>query len=267
MGRRKSAERDSIRAAVKLKGNLEKRLAAYALAAGAAGVGVLASAPQAEAQVVFTNTWIPITPGTSTTNIDLNNDGVVDFVLSATNTFRTWSSGEAWRYVVRVVPQAPGNSVWGAVPSASALASGVSVGSKGQFRAGQSFMASAGRGIARSQTLSGSGGPWRQATNLFLGVKFVIQGETHYGWVRVDMDATRRGVYGAISGYAYQSTANAPIKTGQKSGSDSKDGARARKIVGEVVIPSKSSLSQLATGAVGLESRRSVTGTANGGEE
>jgi hypothetical protein len=264
MDKKKPGKKRFSRPTVKLKGNLEKRLAAYALAAGAAGVGALVGTPQAEAQVIFTNTWIPFTSATPTVNIDLNNDGVADFVISNSRTCTTGSSGGACRFVVEVVPQNSQNAVFGAKTYAPALASGVSIGSNGQFLAGKRFMARAWAEGDVSGTGYGSSGTWRQATNLFLGVKFTLDGEIHYGWIRVDLDASQGGFYGAISGYAYQSTANQPIETGQKSGSDHKRSARARRTVGGVVIPGKSSLGQLAAGAVRLESGGSAEGMSNG---
>jgi hypothetical protein len=254
MVKRKSENRRSTRVSVRLATNLEKRLAAYALAAGAAGVGAIIGAPLAEAQVVFTNTWVPISPTTTTTNIDLNNDGVVDFVLSQSRTCTTGTNAGGCRFVMNILPQASQNAVLGAKTYASALASGVSVGSNGPFQAGKRFMAKgADEATSSGGTRYSSLGQWKQATNLFVGVKFTIAGETHYGWIRVDLDATDAGFYGAISGYAYQSTANEPIKTGQKSGTDSKpSGRRARPTAG-LPLPSERGLGRLAAGALGLQ--------------
>src|ERR1700690_389117 len=110
MRQRKSKTRNSVkRRAVGLDQRLEKRLMSYALAAGAAGVSMLACSPHAEAKVVFTNTWIPITPNTAITNIDLNGDGTVDFVISNHRTESTHVS----HATMKVLPQGSGNAVWG----------------------------------------------------------------------------------------------------------------------------------------------------------
>jgi hypothetical protein len=254
MVKEKSEKRRSTRATVKLKGSLEKRLAAYALAAGAAGVGAIIGPPQAEGQVVYTHSWTPISPTTATTNIDLNNDGIVDFVLATSNVGTYFG----WRIAVSVLPQGSGNSVWTGKTYASALVSGVSVGPGGPFQPGKKRMAVANLISFTGSSAAGSIGPWRQATNLFLGVKFLILGEVHYGWVRVDLNGTLQKFYGAVSGYAYESTANAPIKTGQKSSSESSKSAR-RKIAG-LPAPAKSGLGQLAIGALGLDGGRNADG-------
>src|SRR5579863_5421250 len=72
------------RAVARLDWPLEKRLLSYVAAASAAGVGTLCCTPQAQAKVVFTDTWIPISPVASV-NLDLNNDGITDFQISNTN--------------------------------------------------------------------------------------------------------------------------------------------------------------------------------------
>ena len=64
------------RTASHLGANLDKNLMSYAVAAGAAGVGLLALAQPAEAKIVFTPAHKSI--GVSTL-IDLNHDGINDF--------------------------------------------------------------------------------------------------------------------------------------------------------------------------------------------
>jgi hypothetical protein len=56
--------------------NLEKKLTAYIAAASAAGVGMAALTPSAEAKVVYTPTNTVINAATA---IDLNHDGIADF--------------------------------------------------------------------------------------------------------------------------------------------------------------------------------------------
>lgn len=75
--------------------NFELRLAAYAKAAAAAGVGLLAAAPQASAKIVYTPAHILFTGGAIP--IDLNHDGINDFVLSIYNFI---SNGRRLRVVV-----------------------------------------------------------------------------------------------------------------------------------------------------------------------
>jgi hypothetical protein len=46
-------------------------------------------------------------------------------------------------------------------------------------------------------------------TNRYLGVQFLISGETHYGWVRI---TTKGGP--VITGYAYETTPDTSIEDG-----------------------------------------------------
>ena len=64
-----------------LSESLHQRLNAYALAASAAGVSVLASAQSVEAEIVYTPTHINI-PLNHTIPLDLNHDGTKDFILT-----------------------------------------------------------------------------------------------------------------------------------------------------------------------------------------
>jgi hypothetical protein len=64
-------------------------------------------------------------------------------------------------------------------------------------------------------------GPWANATDRFLGLAFQLNGETHYGWVRMSVSA---GFQVTISGYAYESTPNTTLVTGITHGSRLNEG-------------------------------------------
>ncbi len=68
-----------------LSSALEKNLSAYALAAGSAGVALLACAQPAAAKVVITKVDIPVPINAGPVNFDINGDGQIDFGLSAAN--------------------------------------------------------------------------------------------------------------------------------------------------------------------------------------
>lgn len=110
-----------------LSGSVHQQLNAYALAASAAGVGVLALARPTEAKIVYTPTNLQCP-----CNIDLNNDGTNDFAIG-------YSSGAVrpdesfGTYTARGLNK--GNRIWGVrrhgahgtstwMQFASALASG-----------------------------------------------------------------------------------------------------------------------------------------------
>jgi hypothetical protein len=251
------SEADSAlkRRVASLDRRLEKKLIAYALAAGAAGVSVLACVPCAEAKVVFTNTWLPIAPNTARTNIDLDGNGVVDFVIS--NHSGSVCTSGCRSEIIKVLPQGSSNRVWGNASYASALSSGVRVGSGGKFQPGHEVMGKEGFAVSESGSLYRSSGRWKQSTNRYLGVKFNIQGEVHYGWVRMDVTESDAGIYAAVSGYAYETLPNQAILTGQKSDApkhrnDKKLGSAST----DVPAPARGRLGALASGAWGLQSWR-----------
>jgi len=66
--------------------------------------------------------------------------------------------------------------------------------------------------VSPSSTSSNSVGQFPGAGDKFLGVKFTIGTNTHYGWMRLDMSADSDSL--TIKDFAYDSTANAAILAG-----------------------------------------------------
>jgi hypothetical protein len=247
-------ESPNKRTAIRLSRPLEKKLIAYAAAASAAGMGVLFCSLPAEARVISTVNWIRVLPS-GMVSLDLNNDGIPDFhfsnpVFLSTNSRRFYGT-------LKILPQIQSNAVWGTGGSASALGSGVTIGSNGKFHPGHELM---GKMVYFSSDFSrnyGSGGPWKQATRSYVGFKFTIQGEIHYGWARMNVTATNKGMYGAVSEYAYETEPNKPIVTGQTGGVVKKT-HQARGGSGSLksAPPPPGSLGSLATGAWGQSARQ-----------
>lgn len=71
-----------------LSESVHQQLNMYALAAGAAGVGLLASAQPSAAKIVYTHVHKVIGPN-SQLGLDLNHDGIVDFSIH--NVYRFFS--------------------------------------------------------------------------------------------------------------------------------------------------------------------------------
>jgi hypothetical protein len=233
-------------------------LLSYVAAASAAGAGVLACPLQAQAKVVFTDTWIPIAPIASVTYLDLNNDGIADFQISNKHNGCSASSSYGYCVTMKVIPQNASNAIWGTNNglfhgSASALGSGVTIGSQGKFQSGHEFMGRASRSLRNGTRSAGSSGQWKETTRGFLGLKFVIQGQVHYGWARLSVSAAVGGMYAAISGYAYETEPNTPIVTGQESGAARKKGRRGK--TGSTLASTPSGLGTLAAGAPALKKR------------
>jgi len=211
---------------------LDKNLAAYMLAAGAAGVSLLA-AQTAEAKIVYTPANITIA-SRSAIPLDLTNDGVADFTISN------------WQYDqinhLSIIHHQPSNGVISqdhAPGPAADLPLGVQIGPN-RFFEGVGSMATFG---SQSGIIFFSDGPWKDAHNRYLGLKFVMGGETHYGWARMTVD--RLAV--TLTGYAYETVPNKPILAGQMSGSEASSAIAPQ----EMLAPSHPSatLGMLARGA------------------
>jgi hypothetical protein len=173
---------------------LDRRWLVYAVAA----VGAAALNPAASAEVVFTRTNIILTNGI--THIDLNQDGVTDF------TFQNFLAGSSSS--VRVI-KVRGN---GADANAAVIGR-------------QNFFATAwpapvnyavGSGITKSFVdIEGQGAYLSNGiTNRYLGLRFTISGQVHYGWIRFSVKGNFLQRTLTVTGYAYETQPDTAITTG-----------------------------------------------------
>jgi hypothetical protein len=213
----------------KISDSLNRQLNTYALVASAAGVSVLALARASEAKVVYTETH-QVTHTGFPLYIDLNHDGIKDFVL---RTRYYWGSYfevglSASGYPKNVVAGRRFKSSGGYFFSAaSALPAGARIGPERKFPVHHPFMAV--ELFNRIHTSQYSDvGPWvekdKGVRNRYLGLKFVIHGKVHYGWARLSVTLGHHRQYGDVSGtltgYAYETVPNKTIITGQTKGPD-----------------------------------------------
>lgn len=207
----------------RLSDSTARMLDSYALAATAFGVSVLALAPASEAKIIYTPTHHVVKEG-GQYKLDLNSDGVIDFTIQAKYTQTTSGFFE----ILSAVPAA-GNGVqgWtGYEPWAFALKSGQRIGSQQYFPA---------KVLADYGTLAGSGHPsgsWVNVNKRYLGLKFKIKGKIHYGWARMNLSVNRTSITGTLTGYAYETVVQKPIKAGQTK--DSSDESVQPKTVGQL---------------------------------
>jgi hypothetical protein len=240
--------RSHSRTAATLNITLENGLLSYAAAAAAAGVSLVALSSSSEAKVVFTPTHQTIARNVRYI-LDLNNDGVGDFTISNIgNDFdigrnvRNTNGSSSTSVFLRAYAVGQSHRVWGAGGFQSALSKGVTLSSKGQFNQSGGLM---GNVYSRDGFGPTYKGPWAPngatVTNKFIGLKFVINGQVHYGWARFDARLRNAENGGAghvlLTGYAFESVANKPIRTGQTTGT-------------EVVTMPPVSLGRLAAGAM-----------------
>lgn len=137
-----------------------------------------------------------------------------------------------------------------------------------------------GRNFGGSRGFVGTIGPYGGGTykkhdgfkfgqTAYIGFKFLISGQTHYGWARVTLDynanTPKRRLIAHLSGYAYETTPDMPIKAGQTSGPVTNDGAAEPQAAlhspeprdgSASGVPSPASLGLLALGSAGLAAWR-----------
>jgi len=213
----------------KISDSLNRQLNTYAQMAGAAGVSVLALAFSSEAEVVYTETY-RVTQSSFPLYIDLNHDGINDFRLHAT--YYAGSSGfevglDAFGVANNRVSGRRFRSSGGYFFSAaSALQAGALIGPKGNFSVRFPFMAV--EHFSRIGSQYSDLGPWagkgRGVKNRYLGLKFVVHGEVHYGWARLSVTLGHQrqldDVIGTLTGYAYETVPDKPIIAGRITGPD-----------------------------------------------
>ena len=214
----------------KISDSLNRQLNTYALVASAAGVSVLALAGASEAKVVYTETH-QVTSARVPLYIDLNHDGIRDFVLRTAfyvgSSFFVGLDASGYRNNSNAVAgrRFKSNSSY-FFSAASALPAGARIGPKRKFPVHHPLMA--------EELFNGVGsqysdlGPWagkgKGVRDRYLGLKFVIHGKVHYGWARLSVTLGHHRQYGDVSGtltgYAYETVPNKAIIAGQITGPD-----------------------------------------------
>jgi hypothetical protein len=257
--KRPSRNTSSLSQAV-LSKSIKQQLNGYALAAGAAGVAILALGQPGEAKIVYTPTHQKL-PLNKDFFVDLNNDGTNDFRLHITLSGETCAAHRAtcssWDAAIFFAyPQVKGNGVVGEPAFASALRAGARIGPKAAFNTSRGIM---GEVQFREQDLSYSGA-WansgKPVYDRYLGVKFLVDGKLHYGWARFSVRIYRdpkSTVNAVLTGYAYETIPNKPIIAGRKKGTD--EVGRVEQLTPAEVrasAPQPASLGMLAMGSPAL---------------
>jgi hypothetical protein len=214
----------------KISDSLNRQLRTYAQAAGAAGVSALALAGASQAKVIYTATN-QVTHTGFPLYIDLNHDGIKDFLLRTT--FYEGSSGlevgldaSGYRNANNVVAGRRFSRSSYFLSGASALPAGARIGPKGNFSVRFPFMAEElFNGVGSEDSALGAwAGKGKGIDNRYLGLKFVVGGEVHYGWARLSVALGNHrqfdDVSGTLTGYAYETVPGKPIIAGKITGPD-----------------------------------------------
>jgi hypothetical protein len=233
----------SARKPVTVSSSFHSRLNNYTLAATAAGVTILALAPLGEAEIIYERAKVHIVDNDSY-SLDVTGDGTVDFIIGVG---RGSSSGGF------VLPGQTGNEVVLSTRSsyfASALPRGAVIGPGANFgppgEGGEWWMF---RWFFSTPKYGYCWGPeWR---NSYLGLKFMINGEIHYGWARLGDICSIRRQYTNLTGYAYETIPNQGIVAGKKKGEEELEDENLNDQTERMTepVPSPASLGVLARGA------------------
>lgn len=252
--------RKKPRPTARLNASLDRSLAAYVTAASAAGVAMLSISQPAQAKVVYTAANVNFGHNGSV-ELDLNNDGIPDFKL-----FDFYSQPIrvplGYRYDdLEIEGLTKGNAVCDARSNGqsfvAALPARVQVGPDcGLVAASATQLVAYSAG---SYSTAAVKGPWAARPNAYVGVKFLIHGMTHYGWVRISVGENINNV--TVVGYAYETVPNKTISTGQTTGPVK---VNAQNSTHGSSMKAPSTLGLLACGADGLAAwRRDVELTAD----
>jgi len=222
---------------LKLNAALDGRLMTYVSSAAAAGVTALALAQPAAAEIVYTPANINCGGSYA---IDLNHDGIKDFTLRIVS----FDSGHG--RLQSMVLDVPGNGVL-----VGPLAIGSGIGPQRRF----STVADSYGGVLIDNNffygeISHSSGPWFNVTNKFMGFKFLIGSEFHYGWARFTFSGAMSAT---LTGYAYETVPNRGIRAGQRHGTEADSSAATPRESAASNLPA---LGLLASGTVGLATWR-----------
>lgn len=200
---------------------LDRKLFAYAIAATTAGVSLVALSQTATAEVVYTPANQTITGYYA---LDLNHDGVTDFTII--NSHATFTSGLQF-FRLEMSIQKPGrNRVlagYGSRSTVFALPPRTKIGEGGHF---PDYLATARMEYCLATRTSWRySGSWFNVEQRYLGFKFSIGGEIHYGWARLNVAVRGPKCTSSalLTGYAYETVPNRPIITGKTSGAEESD--------------------------------------------
>jgi len=230
-----------------LSESLHRRLNSYALAASAAGVGLLVLTQPTEAKIIYSHDNVKIGPNT-TYGLEINHDVVT--VFSFSNVFSEAFKPESdWAFAELAVTAGAANGVLTRAARPARLNKNARIGPKGKFGTGKGWMYRYyyANGYTRNDGTRNSGS-WINGSDGYLGLKFFIHGKAHYGWARLSVSKGEQGqITATLIGHAYETIANRAIIAGKTKGAD-------------VVTVQPASLGHLAHGASAISAWRSTGG-------
>lgn len=210
---------------------LDAKLLAYALAGGA-----FVGAPGIANAGVIHYGGLPILSAPSGVEIDLNNDSQADFSTQYT----AGTSGNVYNYLNAL----GSNSFTGEISAGASIDAGTTfafAGTGNILNQGE-VSSSAGKGGTTKYSVTNQSGSFPIDSSYYVGLRFDVSGQTHYGWAQIYNNFYTADNVGAsglttVLDYAYEDTAGAAIQAGQTKDAD---------------VPEPGTLALFAMGAAGL---------------
>jgi PEP-CTERM motif len=210
--------------------SLAKRLAGYAVAAGTAAAATLLPAQSAHAGIIYTSTDINFTSGIVFIDFDHANDFKImnEPGSLGLNSLGVMGNGNPAEVIVKG-------------RGAAALTFGAMIGRGDNFKQVRSSPAKMVSVFLNTDTSASFRGNWKNVSQDYLGLAFLINGQVYYGWAELDVTASRsNGLLDAtLLGYAYDTVANQSITAGETT-------------PGHPAVPEPGTLGLLALGSLGL---------------
>jgi hypothetical protein len=207
----------------RISDSLHHQLNMYAIAAGAAGVSVLALMQPADAKIVYTPTHHVIGENEKySLALDHKN---ANFIIANSRCIGGSAGCTSWSVARLTASQAStrwtsGNQVVGPHSSGIGRVSALRKGAR--ISKGRSFVRFGYMEREFRQTSTTLWGDWDNVTGRYLGLKFKIGGEFHYGWARLNVRVLKKelDINTTLTGYAYETIPNKPIIAGKTKGPD-----------------------------------------------
>ncbi len=200
------------------KDSFAKKLAGYIAMSSA----FLAAAKESDAQIIYTDVNPDFHSQNGYFNLDLNNDGIVDFKISATLDFSSsyYSSSSAFSfYTLKFSVKSLGNNkiVIDTLQFPKAMYQQEIISSNNQWGINETLFLSTrasfywnGNGGAGS----GTWGNWNTQSEKYLGLNLKVATTNYYGWARIIVDEGFTKFL-TLKDYAYNNIPEQPINSGE----------------------------------------------------
>jgi hypothetical protein len=212
------------RSAATLPEALASRLDAYTLAATAAGIGLLGSALPANATPICQNISVVLS-GTDSFALNPANQQIAPFLVVQTRFYYDYESNPMFWNRAFFEPNPQGVMLSAANSLPAAVSAGALIGPSGKFAKGNSYglLFTYGPGDSYFQykgggTLNKHRGNFKFGQTNYVGFRFLLSGQYHYGWARIEVFLhpyfheviAKTG----ISSYGYETAADTAISAG-----------------------------------------------------